>query len=422
MQRDIEDSPFVPIIISILTLFSVSFVSPVAIIFWFIVVCSFDFVHFALEPSCCYLFYFYSRFQIAVNKTVSRMSGLKQRRGDDRSTTTSTPTLHVRVPPVSTSTASSRKPVVVIVGGGPAGAAIAKSLADKDLYQVKLLEGYPHPDKIEKNSPKAYVIALGGRGQRSLQAATGIAQQQVQNSVLSHHLARHPGKKAMSIKDHPSLVVPRQALTAQLLNEAEAAGVEIHFEHKLTDIDFKQRIANFDEAKSASGDASSVVQVRYDLLIGADGSKSQVRSLLDQHADDFHVTRLEEDSMEYQVAVVETNPFLLDTSTPHPADATHVWNDKTFNSICLAFPLSTGKMLFAIVFPEGKLTEFQTSPQGYDEAFDKLLPDVPSNVKKEIAKQLSVGTPANGGTCVWSSSMGSIKHGVVLVGDSAHGE
>jgi 2-polyprenyl-6-methoxyphenol hydroxylase-like FAD-dependent oxidoreductase len=71
------------------------------------------------------------------------------------------------------------------------------------------------------------------------------------------------------------------------------------------------------------------------------------------------------------------------------------------------------------VYPEGKLAEFRKN--GYDEALTSTLPDLSDADKAEIVKQLSTGETANGGTCVWTSALGSVKHGVVLVGDSGHG-
>jgi hypothetical protein len=79
---------------------------------------------------------------------------LKQRRGGGGDATQQTPSSNI------TFSARNKKAVVVVVGSGPAGAATAKSLADKGLYDVQLFEAYPHPDKTFKNAPKAYVISL----------------------------------------------------------------------------------------------------------------------------------------------------------------------------------------------------------------------------------------------------------------------
>ena len=304
---------------------------------------------------------------------------------------------------------------VVVVGGGPSGAATAKALADKGC-DVQLFEAYPHPDKIHKNAPKAYVIALGKRGQDGLARSTGIDPLQIPNSIVSTHMVRHPKNNVRKHDKTPSLIIPRKVLAAQVLDAAKAAGVRINFECRLKDVDFEQQIAKFE------GLGGAVIDVPYDLLVGADGSKSKMRSLLNQNVNEFKVMRTEEDSMEYQVAVIPP-PFPF---SGMPETSVHAWNDKKYNSICLAFPLANnGGLLFAVVYPEGRLSEFKQKHRidgtGYDDPLFHLMPDLTDVVKAELVEQLAAGEPANGGTCVWCNSLGSPKHGAVLVGDSGHG-
>ena len=316
----------------------------------------------------------------------------------------------------TTTSSPQSRPRVVIVGGGPAGAATAKALADRQLYNVELFEAYPHPNEITRNAPKAYVIALGGRGQRGIQDSTKIVPSTIPKSVVSKTLVRHPRNKEMDHSKQPSVIVPRKYLTAHLLDQAELAGAAVHLQQRLVEIDLVHRVAVFQSAV----DETITRRVSYDLLIGADGSNSRVRTILDKQADDFSVVRQEQDSMEYQVVVLNKNPFPFLAS-----DAVHAWNDKTYNSICLGFPLHTGGMLLAPVFPEGKLEEFKkehvATGKGYDHALDCLLPDVSPAVRAEITQQLVEGEPANGGLCLWNSALGSSRNGVVLVGDSGHG-
>ena len=328
---------------------------------------------------------------------------------------------------------------VCVVGGGPAGAAVAVALRRQG-HAVDLYEAYPHPRQkpAQNNNPKAYVIALGPRGQRGLTRATGILPEQVQGGIRTGNLARHAGggsrspRAKLMQRDQPSLIVPRQALAAHLLDEAAQAGVRLHLEHRLVGIDFERRIATFETPDAKT---KKVVERAYDLLVGCDGSKSAVRTLLDDDgAADFSVERTEVDSMEYQVAVLPEQRLFTDQL---PADTVHAWNSKEYNAICLAFPvMDKNSTLFAIVFPEGKLAEYQVAHRqkqkgddssgadgdGYDKPLASLLPDVDERSRQDLAAQLAAaGPPANGGTCVWCSALGSPATGVALVGDAAHG-
>lgn len=313
---------------------------------------------------------------------------------------------------------------VVIVGGGPAGSAAAKALADQGGYEVHIYEAYEHPAKIlNKTSSKAYVIALNRRGQEGISDLTGIDPlSQIPGALVSTSLARHPtgparekdpATKIMKHDERRSLIVPRQALALTLLDEAERAGATLHFEQRLVSVNFETRVATF---QSKSGDKTSTVD--YDLLIGADGSKSKVRSLMAEQKLDGFTVRTEEDSMEYQVVVLPGQPF----EGEFPENTVHAWNNKAYNAICLGFPLVTKDTMLAIVFPEGKLEEFRTVT-GYTDALNAMLPDIVVDDERrvELEKQLREGQIANGGLCVWASALSSPKHGVLLLGDSGHG-
>jgi len=337
-----------------------------------------------------------------------------------------------------------KKMVVVIVGGGPAGATTAKAMCDRG-YDVKVMEAYKHPLEISKKSPMAYAISIRERGCKSLESALfGPAihsiddtcqklQDSIPKSVISHCMVRHSRGKTSGRNSSASLVVPRKYLSSGLLNLASEAGVEIQYETKLTDIDVNNHIAIFKKVNLDSEEGTTI-SISYDLLIGTDGSNSTVRTLLDKKANDFSIIRVEEDSMEYQVVTIpKSKGGSPDSLFPgSPETAVHVWNDSKYNSICLAFPLApgigssdenddNGGTILPVVFPEGKLAEFRNN-SAYEEPIKALFPDLSDTIRNDvISEQLKTGQSGNGGKCVWCTSMGSIEHSVLLIGDSAHG-
>jgi len=316
---------------------------------------------------------------------------------------------------------------IVVIGGGPAGAATALSLGQQG-HTVQLFEAYPHPLTVEKNAPKAYGLSLGKRGLDGLREATGITPASITGGILSTSMVRHPTQKV--IQRQLSVPVPRKVLAAHILDRCAAAGVTVRYEHRLVGIDFETREATVAD-HTAPGAEPPRRTVAYDLLVGCDGSRSQVRTLMDATLPDFRVLRAETDTMEYQVVTLPAHPF-----PALPKDAMHAWNNKAYNSIAISYPLVSddddkGGMIFGIVFPEGKFDEFRKnhaqSPDAeekkdtYDDALRQLLPDLEEATRHDIKEQLFQGTPANGGTCIWNSSLGSAAHGVVLVGDAGHG-
>lgn len=316
----------------------------------------------------------------------------------------------------------------VIVGGGPAGALSAKLLADRN-FSVTLFESHPHPSSnpnVEKN--KAYVISVGQRGQRALRRAGIDPIKDLDDGVACSTYARYyakRGKFRVMKTEEPSAIFRRQKLTASLLRLAEESGAEVKCGWTLKEADLDGRKLTF--ARTAGGGGDETMVVPYDLLVGADGVRSAVRSFLSAHVASMEV-KTEEDSMEYQVAVLPSWRTLLSDVAgsglaDSPPETTITYADPASNSNSLAFPLRDGNTLVCVICPGGRLGGLKKKSGDYDAALGALYPNWTPEARRELAAQLGAedNVPASGGTCVWSSHIGHPPSGVVLVGDSGHG-
>ncbi|UKD55662.1 FAD-dependent monooxygenase [Amycolatopsis sp. FU40] len=164
---------------------------------------------------------------------------------------------------------------VSVIGGGIAGAATAMALQRAGI-EATVYEAYP---KAADGVGSALTLSPNGRnalrqiGADDAVAAVGI---EVPGMVMQNHKGRVVGRFDGLPDLPPSLLLRRDRLYRALMDEALSRGITVEFGKRLKSVENKadQAIAHFADGSSAAGD----------VLIGADGIRSAVRSALDPAA------------------------------------------------------------------------------------------------------------------------------------------
>lgn len=173
---------------------------------------------------------------------------------------------------------------VVIVGAGPSGVLLAHYLLRRsDQYQVDLYDCLSDPRVIEFSNARTYPITLSERGMRALGQIARIEAAVRAISLEMHGTISHlPSRKTRATsRKKPFVTLDRTRLVMILLQHLtekyDNSRLHLHFNHSCTEVNFAAKTVTFQTtAHSELTDAN--LSVNYDLLIGADGARSVVRS------------------------------------------------------------------------------------------------------------------------------------------------
>jgi len=162
----------------------------------------------------------------------------------------------------------------IVVGGGIAGPIAATALRKAgivaDVYEARLqpADGIGGPVVLHQNGLVALdIIDVGGAVR-----ASAAAMPRTVMSVADRPLGERPGTTGLE----PRRIIERSTLYRLIREHAEAAGVHFHYGRRLTGVDEKPNSITALFADSSAATA--------DVLIGADGVHSTVRTLVDPNA------------------------------------------------------------------------------------------------------------------------------------------
>jgi kynurenine 3-monooxygenase len=227
---------------------------------------------------------------------------------------------------------------ITVAGAGPIGALLAIILARKG-YNINLFESRPDSRQHDIYQGKSINIALSDRGWLALEAV-GIAEQVRKEALpmkkrVMHGVDGMITEQAYGKDDQAIWSVSRAGINEQLLNLAEKeANVALHFEKRLTHVDFTTGCSSFsfDVAQSKGR-----IEIDADYIFGADGAFSKVRRLA-QETPRFSYSQSFMPQSYIELTIPANENETGDARFKMEKEALHIWPRKDFMLIALPNP------------------------------------------------------------------------------------
>src|SRR5690606_31968716 len=215
-----------------------------------------------------------------------------------------------------------------IVGAGLAGALMATLLAQRG-WKVEVYESRGDPRLHGFAGGRSINLALAERGLHALRAADAdrdvLAQAVMMRGRMVHPLDGGPQLQRYGRDDSEVIwSVSRGELNITLINAAEAAGAELHFDRRLEAVDFGARRAFY-------RGGGELHRVGFRTLIGCDGAGSTLRTQMQQRGDLGERTEwLGHGYKELEIPPAADGDFRIEPN------ALHIWPRGRY--MCIALP------------------------------------------------------------------------------------
>ncbi len=299
---------------------------------------------------------------------------------------------------------------LTIVGAGLVGSLLAVLLARRG-HDVEVFERRSDPRRVGYEGGRSINLAMAARGLRALDAA-GLRDTVMAEAVMMRGRMVHERGGAVGLqrygRDDREVIwsVHRGRLNLTLLDAAEAAGARLHFDQRLTGIDWRD-----DTLLLADGNDVEH-RHRAGLILGTDGAGSAVRAAMaGAGAIGEHFQPLDHGYKEVAIAPAQGGGFKLEPN------ALHIWPRDAF-------------MLIALANIDGSFTGTLFLANNGTPSFAEL--DTPARVRTFFEREFPDATPLIDdlegdffrhptgllGT-LWLERW-HLDHRAVLLGDAAH--
>ncbi len=231
---------------------------------------------------------------------------------------------------------------IAILGAGLVGSLLGIYLAQKNKYNVSIYERRPDMRLMQGSAGRSINLALSDRGIKALEDV-GIMEDVKNICIPMHGRQIHNadgtqtyqayGKEGQYINS-----VSRGELNKKLMDLAEAHGVEIFFEKKCEDINWKNNEVHF------SGN-NNMETISPDLIFGSDGAyaASRLSYQLNHDRFEYHQTFIDYGYKELTIPAGENGSFLIEKN------ALHIW--PRGNYMLIALPNIDGSFTCTLFFP-----------------------------------------------------------------------
>jgi kynurenine 3-monooxygenase len=305
---------------------------------------------------------------------------------------------------------------VAIVGAGASGVLLAHYLLRRgDRYQVDLYDRLSDPRIIEFSNARTFPISLTERGIKALgriaglEAAVRATGLEMSGTVFHQQNSKtrvKSRKKPLVTLDRTNLVI---TLLEKLTEQYDNSRLNLHFDRACTAVDFATKTITFQNTASTSP-PDTALTVDYDLLIGADGARSVVRSYF-----------LNTELFEFEQKYVPTDYKSIILPRPDRAlelGKIHSWrsDDGTF-VVLLHQP--DGSMSGVILFSRyNQEVANLSTPEQVQQFFYKRFPEVGQMMPTSEAEAFLARSPSR----ILTIRCNRYHHGdsVLIIGDAAH--
>jgi kynurenine 3-monooxygenase len=302
---------------------------------------------------------------------------------------------------------------IAITGAGLVGSLLSIYLAQRG-HRVSVFERRPDMRRQTLDAGRSINLALSNRGLRALDEV-GLTAEIKKTAIPMHGRMMHDREGKLTFQPYGKEgqyinSISRSNLNMVLMDKAESLGVEFHFEHRISSIDFYKTNLSFQHQASSPSNYWDE-NPSFDAIIGADGAFSAVRGSL-QIMDRFDYSQeyIAHGYKELHIPATESGAHCLEKN------ALHIWPRESF--MLIALPNPDGSFTCTLFFPfEGPLSFHSLKTENEVRNFLKeIFPDAFA-LMPNVA-DIFMNSPAS--SLVTVKCFPWTRHKTLLIGDAAH--